>query len=197
MIQRRTTRLAAGLLGAATAGAGLLVYPAWRAAASVRVEIAQAQRQIGSRDDRPAELERERETLVRLEAFAAEHTRPLPGQSDVASLVRGLSVYLDELGIASREVATGTPTRSGPITVMPMTLTMRCDFLGACAVVVHVESLPRLVRIRRFRLAHEKGDSAEASLSAPLKAELLLEVLSADAPPPTDKMATPEKGREP
>ncbi len=198
MIRRRAAHLAAGLLAAGAIGAGLFVYPAWRAARGVRRDIASAHRRIGQIVDRPAQLARRQEAIAALARFEAEHTKPLPPQSDVAGLIRGLSVYLDELAIPSREVATGAPVRTGAITVMPMTLTMRCDFLSACAVVARIESLPRLIRVRRFRLAHDAGDTGAPDRSAPLKAEVLLEVLSMDAPPPTgEKMASPEKGAEP
>ena len=194
MIEPREIRLGAGLVALAAIGAVAAVVPSWRMVRHAESAIAVARSELGSLGERPAQLERQAAALAAAAAFAREHTKPIPMQGDVAGLVRGVSQYLDELGVRTREIATGAPVRAGGLICMPLSLTMRADFESVFAVLERVASMPRLIRARRLRLAWEGLDASgkppaalaeSAALSSPtLKAEILLEIiLAADETP--------------
>ncbi|TVQ60249.1 MAG: hypothetical protein EA379_08555 [Phycisphaerales bacterium] len=179
MIDKVTLRLGAGLAVLALAGVMLGVLPSVRTLRSLNSDIAHIRSLFTLEEDRPAELALRAASLEEARRLTRKHTKPIPAQGDVAGLIRGLSVFLDELGVQSREVATGTPAKLGDVVAMPMSLTMTADFMSVYAVIEHVESLPRLVRVRRVRIARDRG----ADIGSPIiKAELMLEVLYTDDP---------------
>lgn len=199
-------KLGLGLLGVLAAGVGGLIAPSASAVRSADRAIAAAASELGQLPERPAQLERQSQALAKAVAFEKEHIKPIPQQGDIAGLVRGLSVYLDRLGVRSREIATGAPTRSGGLVSLPISLTMRGDFASAYAVLEHVDALPRLIRARRLRIAWEKPGEARgaerqaaAALEANLlKVEILLEVIVASEPEPAESKdgAEPHGGKK-
>lgn len=180
------------------------VIPSWHALHANRVRIASVRAHAGAVTDHAEELRIRDERLRGLIAFAHEHTRPMPAQHDMAGLVRSISTFLDTVGVTSREIAAGQPVKTGAISALPISLTMKADFLSACAVVAHVESFPRLIRIRRLKVSRDRAGDGGLSTSAPIAVELLLEAVTCDSCPDVDalaypadarpKFATPEKG---
>ena len=179
MIDRVTLKLGAGVVALALGGLLLGVAPSVRTLKGLNRDIAHVKSLFTLEEDKPAELEKRAERLSEARRLTREHIKPIPAQGDVAGLVRGLSVYLNSLGVHSREMTTGAPVVMGDVVARPMSLTMHADFKSVYAVVEHVEALPRLVRVRRVRIGRDRG----ADLGEPIiKAELLLEVLYTEDP---------------
>lgn len=203
MISAPDLRKALGLAALAALGVAAAVLPSARMVRKADSAIRAANAELGQLSARPAQLEAQAAALAAAAAYARQHTKPIPAQGDVAGLVRGLSVYLDDLGVKSREVATGVPVRAGGLVCMPMSLTMRSDSAAVLAVLRHVESLPRLTRLRRLKISVDKPAdtppvSAEHASDGPsgsplVKSEILLELIfTADAADAIN--ATPTSG---
>lgn len=174
MIEQRTIRLIGGWLALIGAGVGIGVVPASGGLARTERDVARARIAVQAAKDRPAELERRRAELEAMREFAEAYTKPIPGQGDIAGLVRGLAIYLDERGVPEREIGTGSAAPDAGALAMPMSLAMRADFSTICSTITHIESLPRLVRLSRLKIERDIQKGRPTGL---LRAELSLDVL--------------------
>lgn len=200
MISKPNLKLGAGVLTLTLVGLLGGVIPAVNAVRSLDEQIARVRSSFTNVADRPQELQKRAASLEDARLLTVRHTKPIPAQGDVAGLIRGLSMTLDEMGITTREIATGAPGRIGDVVAMPMSLTMHADFRGIHAVIAHIESLPRLVRVRHVRIGRDSRADVGSTI---LKAELMLEVIYTTEGAEEDRAAlepvaiAPTKGAEP
>lgn len=173
-MNKASVKLGAGVGALALVGMVFGVMPSIRVVQELDAQTQRVRSTFTNVADRPAELQKRAASLEEARLLTVRHTKPIPAQGDVAGLIRGLSVSLDEMGINTREIATGAPSKFDDIIAMPMSLTMHADFRSIHNVIAHIESLPRLVRVRHVRIGR---DSRADIGSTTLKAELMLEVI--------------------
>ncbi len=176
MFDRQTLLLGAGWLGVLAAGVGLALVPASRSVQRVRAEIAELRAEAAKPTDGPEVMQALQAELEALTALGANRTTPIPNDSDVAGLMRDFSAMLDELGLTRREMTTGVPRQLDEASSMPMSMNLEGSFPQIYEAARYIESLPRLVRVQRFRVQSPSLGSGSIDRSAPVKAELLIDV---------------------
>ncbi len=186
----KTGTLAAGLAALGALGVFGVVWPQVSSIRALIAERSELQERIGRRDDGAAALERLQDELESQRARAAAYVTPIPEFADTASLIRAISRRLDALGMREREITTGAPTKHDMVSVMPMSVTLRGDFLSIYEAVRWIESLPRLVRVDRLKIKHEKGATSAEGLAGRVEAEILLQVFFAPASGEDDLAST-------
>lgn len=173
-MNRRALQLGAGLAALAALCVLAEALPTWRRLGRLGARCEAARTELLLVGDRPKELARQGEELNKVKQFVRKHVKPIPKDSDVAGLVRSLSELMDSEGISRREIATGVEARGESARTLPLTLKMRGSFASVCAVIDRIESLPRMVRLRRveLRLDGEPG-AGEGVVAASLLVELV------------------------
>jgi len=175
-IDREAILLGAGWVGVLAVGIGFAILPAWRSSQRLRAEIVELRTEASKPTDGPEvirALETELEALV---VLGANRTTPIPVDSDVAGLMRDFSAMLDELGLTRRELTTGVPRQLDEASSMPMSMNLEGNFPQIYEAARYIESLPRLVRVQRFRVQSPSLGTGAVDRTAPVKAELLIDV---------------------
>lgn len=176
MIDRQTALLGAGWLGLLAAGVGLAVVPTWRSLQRLRADIVELRSEASKPTDGPEVIRALEAELEALTLLGANRTTPIPNDSDVAGLMRDFSAMLDELGLTRRELTTGVPRQLDEASSMPMSMNLEGNFPQIYEAARYIESLPRLVRVQRFRVQSSTPGSGAVDRTAPVKAELLIDV---------------------
>lgn len=165
----------AGLLG------GALVWPRWRTVTSLERRSVGLAQMINEADDVNEQIRVLTEWMLEIEERVRASTTPIPEESGVAELVRDLTDKFRELGITDREITTGAPSMGEQSAALPMTVIVRGSFTSVLESIRWIESLPRLVRIRRIRIDRAK----DWGLDSPrVSAEFLLDAFFDPKPVP-------------
>lgn len=173
-MRKRTIQLGAGLVAFAAIGIIAEAVPTWRRVQKLGMRCEETRAELLLVSDRPVELARQADELSKVKAFVQDHVKPVPGESDVAGLVRSLSQLMDTEGITQREIATGVAARGDHTWTLPLTLKMRGSFTSVFAVVDRIETLPRLIKLKRVELRLEGDPDKRSGL---VTANLLLELV--------------------
>lgn len=164
-MNKRTLHLGVAWVGLVGAGVGVGIWPAWRNLSNAGTSIHRAKTALAAAADGPMLLQRRTDAIEQIRAFSTHNTKPIPVDGDVAGFVRGLVTYLDNAGVAEREISTGTPARENDVWAAPMTLAMTADFQDIYDTVAYIENLPRLVRVSRLRITRQSTGLLRAELS--------------------------------
>lgn len=156
---RSPTNLQLAVAWAALAGAlgGLAVWPRYRAIRQQEARSVALAQMIEEADDVNAQIRELTEWMIEIEARVRAATTPIPRDSGVADLMRDLTDKFRELGITEREVTTGAPSNGAEASALPMTVMARGSFMSVLESIRWIESLPRLVRIRRIKIDRARG----------------------------------------
>ncbi|MEC9372987.1 MAG: type 4a pilus biogenesis protein PilO [Planctomycetota bacterium] len=174
MKQPKNSTLALCWLGLVGAGAGLVIWPGVSSARSLASEREELAGRLGRDEDGAAALRRLEEELIETRTRVQAEVTPVPVDSNVAGLIRDLSTLLTDRGVLEREITTGTPTDVEDVRALPMSVSLKTDFLNLYEVVRWVEELPRLVRAQRLHVEQERVRTGGES--GRLEADLLLYV---------------------
>jgi len=170
---------AAGLAGVVAVGVFVVVWPQASSLRSLAAERSELRERVGRQDNGAAALRRLQEDLAVQRGHAQRYVTPIPETSDTASLIRAISRRLDDLGVREREITTGAPVKHDIVSSMPMSVTLKGDFLSIYEAVRWIETLPRLVRVDRLTIKQEQEQ--KASSFERVEAELLLQAFFAPA----------------
>lgn len=165
-----------GLAVLACAGAIGLLWPSWTSGQRLRFEIAMLEQELEKPNSDPEMIERLEGELEMLHALSDQRMTPIPEERDVAGLMRELSAMLDELGLMEREITTGTAQSQEEASVMPMTVVLTGVYPKVAEAVTRMESLPRLVRVQRLRLALDRASEGDVNRNGVVRADIRLEV---------------------
>lgn len=153
-----------------------LLWPSWASGRVLRGEISQLEQELSKPKSDPEMIERLSQELAGLNALRDQRMTPIPEERDVAGLMRELSAMLDQLGLMDREITTGSAQVQDEASVMPMTVVLSGPYPSVAEAVIRMESLPRLVRVQRLRLALERSRSGVVNRSGIVRADIRLEV---------------------
>lgn len=187
-------KLGAGLAGLVLLGLVAGVWPNLRGSARLDREIADLSSRVERSDDGAAALDRLRETLAERRAEAGERLKPIPKDEDVGGIIRAMSTRFTDLGLGRPEIKTGRPVEQDEAKSLPMTIEIRGEFLQLMQAVGWVESLERLVRVRKIRIETPTGQGAAPLFGEPLKGEIVLDVYYEPALTPPTGEALAEAG---
>lgn len=177
------SNLQLGLAWAALAGllGGGAIWPRWRGVTHLERRSVSLAQMINEADDVNAQIRVLTEWMLEIEDRVRASTTPIPEESAVAELVRDLTDEFRELGITDREITTGAPSMGEQAAALPMTIVVRGSFTSVLASIRWIESLPRLVRIRRITIDRADKWSPDAPR---VTAELLLDAFFDPKPIP-------------
>jgi Tfp pilus assembly protein PilO len=177
------TNLQLGLTWLALASllGGAAIWPRWRDITRLERRSLGLSQMINEADDVNAQIRVLTEWMLEIEDRVRASTTPIPAQSGVADLVRDLTDKFRELGITDREITTGAPSLGEQSAALPMTVVVRGSFTSVLASIRWIESLPRLVRIRRVKIDRAEDWSFD---SPRVTAEFLLDAFFDPKPIP-------------
>lgn len=169
------------------AGVGILIVPSLRSVSDLSTEAERLRERISANNDGAAALRRLESRLQEARRVVRDETTPIPRESDVAALIRQLSSRLSGLGVSEREITTGSAAELADASAMPMSVSVRTEFLNIYEVVRWVESLPRLVRVERLSIERASDDKLR---TGPVEADVMLEVFFDPDEPTTSEIAS-------
>jgi len=170
---------AGGLAGLVAISMALFIVPEYRESRRLASEARAFAEELKKPNSGPEVIGKLSEELETLRSMADRRMTPIPASSDVAGLIGDLSAMLDSVGLAQREITTGQSDTLDEASSMPMTVTLRGPFPAVSEAVRRIESLPRLVRVKRLRVASSQPRSGEVDRSGEVRADILIDVFYA------------------
>jgi Tfp pilus assembly protein PilO len=154
--------VAVGMAGLLTAGAGLLIWPAYRENHEIHARIDMLTRKAGELDTRHAEAAKLEQQLDALRAHVHSELKIIPDAPDIAGLIRKLSLPVDGLSVHDQEFVAGQSSSAllapdEAIQATPLTIELTATFETIFALLRSVESMDRLVRIASVHMGLERS----------------------------------------
>jgi Tfp pilus assembly protein PilO len=180
-----------GLVGCVALALGLLIWPNYREAASLRHQAHDLQTKIDSLGDENVEVERLVEQVSAARKQVAANFKVIPESPDVAEMIRKLSLGVDGRTVMDQTFTAGTPDDALPaqkatMRYMPLKVDMRATFESIFALMRSAESMKRLVRIATVKVACKRDDKQSEDrpmLEASVGLEVLFDAPAAEAKP--------------
>lgn len=169
-------KLRAGLAAIVLLGFAVGIWPNLSGASRLDAERRDLETRVERSDDGAAALDRLNATLVSLDADARRRLKDIPKDGDVGGLIRDMSHRFTELGLGRPEIKTGRPLEHDEARALPMTVELRGDFLRLMTAIAWLESLDRLLRVRKINFETPVGKDREILFGDPLECEIVLDV---------------------
>ena len=180
MSSTNNTLLGASLAAFVLGSVSFVIYPAWAQGRATELRIQSLTEELAKPVDGPEIIQALTDELETVRKQQGDRVRPIPEESDASGLIRGLSEHLDSLGIVDRTITTGQAKTLSHASLMPMTVMMRGDYSQVSQAIRYIETIDRLVRLQRVRIAAGSlSRSPDASRSGIVQAELLIDVFYA------------------
>lgn len=169
-------KLVVGLAVLILLGIGVGVWPNMRSADRLDALAADLASRVERSDDGEAALGRLRTTLAQRTQEAQATLKDIPRDGDVGGFIRAVSDEFGRLGLGRPEIKTGRPIESDVAQALPMTVEVHGGFLQLISAIDWVESIQRLVRVRKITFTLATTPSREPLFGDPLEGELVLDV---------------------
>ncbi len=178
-----STSLAIGLGVLVIGGIGIFVIPQAVRAQRLSAEISEYQTELDQPNVGEAAISQLVQRRADIKHFGDERITPIPDAADLAGLMRELSAMFTGAGLDAPQLTTGVPEEAEGAMSLPLTVVAEGPFLPIAEMVDRIESLPRLVRVQRLRIASPGGSrSGEVDRSGIVRADILLDVFYAPTP---------------
>ena len=177
MNAKANAMLGGGLALFLVIGFVLTILPQLRSTARAQAEIGGFEAELAEQNTGPETIALLRERLDTLEQIGENRITPIPQEADLAGLMRRMSEMFNADGIDPPQLTTGVPQQDKGAMSMPMTVVAEGSFLPLSEAIASIEALPRLVRVRRVRLATDASRRRQhVDRDEPVRADLLLDV---------------------
>ena len=153
-IQLRTALVVVGLV---IAYAGILWWPAHQDIKSLRASIKEAERELGIALDRTDDLARLTDEVQKLRDEVTSSNKEIPEQSEMASMLRELSVQIENENLAGQGINMLAAEAGTDYLTLPVELTFSGQSLDAFRFVNRLEKMPRLVQVESMTMRREAG----------------------------------------
>ena len=142
-------------------GGLLLVWPAYRDAASIDRRVHDLRRKGENYDAQAREIARLTTELDELHEVIKEDLKRIPESSDIAGLMRVLSLPVDDVHVRDQTFTAGTVKEAVagtelPTRVQPLTIEMHARFDAIFALIRSAESMDRLLRISAVNITCDR-----------------------------------------
>ena len=174
-MRTQNTKLIAGAAAVVVAGLAVGVWPNLKSMESLGSQKADLVSRVQRSDDGDAALKRLRATLDEEQQRAEAVLREIPLDGDVGGFIREMSAEVARLGLGRPEIKTGRPIEHDDAKALPMTVEITGTFLQMVSVVEWVESLERLVRVRKLTVDPAVRSNGE-DFSDAFTADVVLDV---------------------
>ena len=149
------------LVAVVGAGGLLLVWPTYRQAASINRQIVDLHKKGENYDAQAKEIARLNNELDELNEVIETGLKHIPESSDIAGLMRVLSLPVDGVHIRDQTFTAGTIKDAVPGTdfttrIQPLTIDMKARFDSVFALLQSAESMDRLLRISAVNMVCDR-----------------------------------------
>ena len=141
----------------------LFIWPNYREARTVRLQVAELQGRVTMLESRSKEVERLAEHLQAARQRVQSDLKLIPENADIAGLIRKLSDTIDAVNVVEQTFTAGTPGEAiiggdSSVMAMPLAADMRATFESVIALVRKAETMGRLVRVSSVRLLCKRDE---------------------------------------
>ena len=168
-IRRAQVKYGSTLAAVALLGSCVFVWPSCQRNRRVEAEVAQLQHRL---ETGRTEMNLLVEAQARLDDLAdrfESELKPLPDRADLHLLMKALSEGISELGLSEKETKVGPESAAGTKYTLELTIETSGDFQQLFGLVDHIESLPRLLRIREIKLSSLEEKASTGMVRAMIK----------------------------
>lgn len=187
--------LGVGFLALLLGGTAIAVLPPALARSHLKAELETLGLELLKPVDGPDVVDRLTHDLQGLRDFGKGRMTPIPTDNDVAGLMGMLSAILTDLGLERRDITTRSPKTFDGANSMPVTVVINGDFTKVYEAISRIESLPRLVRVERLRVALDDHREHEPQREGLVRAELSIDAFYETPIEPTDDAGGPIPNR--
>lgn len=168
-IRRAQVKYGSTLAAVALLGSCVFVWPSFQRNRVIEANIAQLKDRL---ETGRTETKLLTEAQARLDGLADrfEHElKPLPDRADLHLLMKVLSEGISDLGLSEKETKVGPESTAGTKYKLELTIETSGDFEELFGLVRHIESLPRLLRIREIKLSSLEENKSTGMVRAMIK----------------------------
>ena len=161
------------------------IWPNYRKASDISVEIRSLESKIGRLDDAKDSLEIQTAAVSRLQTRQAEECRAVPEDARVAELVRALSLDVDGVQVADQTFAVSGRRENvdgnGRFDGLSMVVELEADFDQICSVIDRCATMRHLVRVTGLDLSLDTKQSDSKQLSASISIDAIYQADASDS----------------
>lgn len=166
-IDHKQMRMSLIIVGLAVAYVGLLWWPVQNDIGALRAKIAKSEQELGIARDRTDGLAKLAEEVNRLRHEVAGSNKEVPAQSEMAAMLRELSVQIESENLTGQGINMLAAKAGEDYLTQPVELTFSGRSLDAFRFVNRLENMPRLVQVESVAMRQEPdsgGQRVKASL---------------------------------
>lgn len=154
----------------------LLLWPAWRRAAEVSLEMHEVRGHLERLQGEVASGEAVDARLAILQERQRTALKPIPARADPHGLMQSIIVGLESLPLRESNLSRGSRSVQADTQSLGLKIETSGNFEDVYRLVRHVESLPRLVVIRDLAMAHEPTLAGNGMVKATISLDAFYEV---------------------
>lgn len=190
--ERRSVMTLLGTFALIGAGFMLLAWPPYKNAAAINRTIDIVHMRVQNHEQEMESLQSLAKNLNAMKATVESDLRAIPGQTDMASLIKALTVEVDHLVVYDQTFSTGKVqsimgVSDGGVLALPLTIDMDATFAVVFDVISRVERMSDLVRVAKVQV--ERHADHDHLVRATIELDAAFEVA-----PPRMPEGEPEKG---
>jgi len=161
------------------------IWPNYRRASEVSVEIQSLESKIGRLEDAKESLEIQTAAVNDLRFRQAEQCRDVPEDARVAELVRALSLDVDGVQVADQTFSVSGRRENvdgnGRFDGLSMVVELKADFERICSVIDRCSTMRHLVRVTGLDLSLDSKQSGSEQLSASISIDAIYQADATDS----------------
>ncbi len=155
---------AMGLVAMLALGVVVFVVPTYRQAATVRERIGDLRARIANLEHSTQDVERLTAEVAQQRLRIEREFKIIPESADIASLIRKLSLPVDQTMVRDQTFTAGSPGDAipggaSPLQAIPLMVDMEATFDSVFALVRSAESVDRLVRVSSVRMMCKRDEA--------------------------------------
>jgi len=158
---------------------GLFVMPSLQREQELKAEISELQSELAQPSSGPELIAQLEDSLETLRSFGDGRMTDIPEDSDIAGLMRSLTRILADYGLSQHDLTTRPEKTLRYASAKPVSISLSGPFQAIYQAVQRIESLPRLVRIERFRLSRPPFTRGTLDRSGVVDAEIWIDAFYA------------------
>lgn len=158
-------------------GFGVLVVPKMNRQALADAQFEGFRAELEKPNAGPQTVTMLNDRLEILRQLGEDRITPIPDEPDLAGLMSSMSTMFAQHGLEPPQLTTGTPEPDRGAMSMPMTIVAEGEFVPLAQAILGIESLDRLVRVRRVRISTDSPRrNGPVDREGLVRADLLLDV---------------------
>ncbi|MBG79576.1 MAG: hypothetical protein CMJ39_02555 [Phycisphaerae bacterium] len=161
------------------------IWPNYRRASEVSLEIHSLEGKIGRLEDAKESLQIQTAAVSELQARQAQECRDVPVDARVAELVRALSLDVDGVQVADQTFAVSGRRENvdgnGRFDGLSMVVELQADFDRICSVIDRCATMRHLVRVTGLDLALDAREPGSEQLTASISIDAIYQADAFDS----------------